>query len=353
MHLGELAPAWLRAWTGGPGRARRRWRESSTTSAAAAATEAARARRVFGIGARLAEARRSVRLARESPAIGLAISPREERSRPAAGLFPPPPPSAAWCGRCRSARPAGPRAARRIRSRSESRATTTWAASAPKPEVTVQTCRSWTERTPSTRADRGADRIDVEARRRRLHQHVEGLLDQPPGGGEDEAGDQQADDRVDDRRAAGEHDGAGDDDAERAERVGGAVAQHPLEVDVLALAAGEDQRRGDVAGQAEEAERQHAAAVDPGRVAEPADRGDRDPHPDRDQQQAVDQRRQHLGALVAEGAAAAGRARGEARGDQRQGDRADVGEQVAGVGEDRQRAGEDRRRRPRPRASRR
>ena len=76
--------------------------------------------------------------------------------------------------------------------------------------------------------------------------------------------------------AAGEDEGAGDDDAERAERVGEAVAQHALEVDVLALAAGEDHGRGDVAGEAEQAEGEDAAAVDRRRVAEAADRGDRD-----------------------------------------------------------------------------
>ena len=68
-----------------------------------------------------------------------------------------------------------------------------------------------------------------------------------------------------------EDEGAGDDHADRAERVGEAVAQHPLEVDVLALAAGEDQGRGEVAGETEQAEAEDAAAVDRGRVAEPAD----------------------------------------------------------------------------------
>ena len=115
----------------------------------------------------------------------------------------------------------------------------------------------------------------------------------------------------------------------------------PSRLRSCALAAGEDQRRGEVAGEAERAERQHAGAVDRRRVAEPADRGDGDPDPDRDQQQPVGQRRQHLRALVAEGAAAAGRAGGEARGGEGEDDRADVGEQVPGVGEDRQGAGED------------
>ena len=58
--------------------------------------------------------------------------------------------------------------------------------------------------------------------------------------------------------------------AERAERVGGGVAQHALEVDVLALAAGQHDGRGDVAGEAEQAEAEHPDAVDLGRIAETA-----------------------------------------------------------------------------------
>ena len=193
---------------------------------------------------------------------------------------------------------------RQTRSRSPPWATTTWAASAPKPAVTVQTWRSWTERTPPPRRS-PRPRVDVEAGGRRLHQHVEGLLDQAPGGGEDEGGDQQADDRVDDVGAAEQDEGAGDDHPERAERVGDAVAQHPLEVDVLALAAGQHPGGGEVAGEAEQAEGEHAGALDRRRVGEAADRGPGDRDADRDQEQTVDQRRQHLGALVAEGAAAA------------------------------------------------
>ena len=126
------------------------------------------------------------------------------------------------------------------------------------------------------RADRRAHRLDVEALGRRLHQDLDRLLDQPPGGGEDEDRDHQADDRVDDRRAAGEDEGAGDDDPQRAERVGEAVAKRALEVEVLAAAAGEDDGRRDVAGEAEQAERQDAGAVDRRRVAEAAERGERD-----------------------------------------------------------------------------
>ena len=174
-------------------------------------------------------------------------------------------------------------------------------------------------------ADGGAESLDVDPGGSRLHQHVERLHDQSPGGGEDEDRDQQADDRVDDRRTAGENDGARDDDTERAERVGGAVAQHPLEVEVLALAAGEDQGRGEVAGKAECAKGQHAGAVDRRRIAQPPDRGNGDPDPDRDQEQPVDQRGEHLRALIAKSAATSGRPGSEVGGGEGEGDRADVG----------------------------
>src|SRR5204863_4714292 len=80
-------------------------------------------------------------------------------------------------------------------------------------------------------ANRRAGGVDVDAGRGSLHQHAERLGDQPPGGGEDQAGDQQADDWVDGGGAAREHHRARHGNAERAERVSGAVAENALEVD--------------------------------------------------------------------------------------------------------------------------
>jgi hypothetical protein len=167
-------------------------------------------------------------------------------------------------------------------------------------------------------AEGGADALDVDIGRRGLHQDFERLLDQAPGRAEHQGRDQEADYRVDDRRAAGEDEGAGDEHPERAKRVGGAVTEHSLEVDVLALAAGEDEGGGEVAGEADRAQRQHPGAIDRGRIPQAPDRGDRDAKPDGAPQQPIDQRRQHLRALVAEGPPAARRPRGEAGGDQRQ-----------------------------------
>ena len=211
-----------------------------------------------------------------APATGLALSlARPGRSRPAAGPGRPPPPSAGSCARSRTARASVSSSRRRTRSRSQPRATTTWAASAPKPAVTVQTWRSWTERTPSSSQIAAPIASTSRSAGRRLHQHVEGLLDQAPGGGEDEGGDQQADDRVDDVGAAEQDEGAGEDDAERAERVGDAVAQDALEVDVLALAAGQDQVAARLPARPKTPRREDAGALDRGRVGEPADRRDR------------------------------------------------------------------------------
>ena len=58
----------------------------------------------------------------------------------------------ASCARCRSARAARLRRRSRTSSRSSAGSTRTWAASAGKPAVTVQMCRSWTSRTPATAA---------------------------------------------------------------------------------------------------------------------------------------------------------------------------------------------------------
>ena len=163
----------------------------------------------------------------------------------------PPPPSAGWCGRSRSARAGGPRAGARIRSRSDPAATTTWAASAPKPGVTVQTWRSWTERTPSspqiaspsasTSRPAGAASISTSTGsliRRQDEARIRAAITRPT------IGSTIAEPPARTKAPAS-------DDAERAERVGDAVAQRPLEVDVLAAAAGEDDGRGDVAGEAE------------------------------------------------------------------------------------------------------
>ena len=99
--------------------------------------------------------------------------------------------------------------------------------------------------------------------------------------------------------------------------------------------------RGEVAGQADHAQHDHADALDVGRVGEAPDRRDHDRDRDRDQREAVGERREHLGALEAERPPRAGGPRRHRGREQPQRDRADVGEHVAGVGEQRERAGDD------------
>ena len=229
---------------------------------------------------------------------------------------------------------------RRTRSRSAPSATTTWAESAPKPGVTVQTWRSWTERTPSsaqiaapiasTSSPSGAASIRTS----------NGSLIRRQDEARTRAAISRRDDRVDHRRAAGEDEGAGDDDAERAERVGGRCRSAPSRLMSSRLPPARTTVAARLPARPTTPSSEDAAALDRGRVPEPPDRRHRDHHRDGDQQQAVGQRRQHLGALEAEGAARVRGPGGERRGQQGEADRAGVGEHVAGVGEDRQRAGD-------------
>ena len=115
--------------------------------------------------------------------------------------------------------------------------------------------------------------------RRRLQQDVERIADQAPRAEHDQAADQERGDGVGLARAAGRDHDAGDQRAERAERVGGRVAQDALEVEVLAVAAREHERGDAVADQAEGADGRDPGAVDIGRVGQAPDRLDEHPRP--------------------------------------------------------------------------
>ena len=167
--------------------------------------------------------------------------------------------------------------------------------------------------------------------RRRLHQHVDRLLQQPPRAGRDQRRDQEA------RRSGRPRSSPSPARPRRATTTPselsasrGRVPQHPLEVDVLALAGGEHPGRGHVAGQADEAEHQHPAAADVRRVREPRDRLDHDQHRrSTSSSDAVDERAEDLAALKAEGARRRRRHAGEPRRHEPDRDRADVGERGA------------------------
>jgi hypothetical protein len=159
--------------------------------------------------------------------------------------------------------------------------------------------------------------------------------------GEDEDAEQQARDRIDPVPARGQHDGAGHEHGERAERVGRRVAQDRLEVDVLTVAAGQRHRGDGVPDQPDRPDHEHAEAVHVRGMRQAHDRLDDHEHRDDDQRDAVGERRQDLRAVVAEGAPSAGGARRHGRREQRETDGADVREHVPGVGHERDRVEQD------------
>ena len=170
------------------------------------------------------------------------------------------------------------------------------------------------------------DVAHVGAGRGGLQQHVDGLLQQPPRARRDQRGDQEAGDRVRRVPARDQHQRAGHDHAERAERVAGGVPQHALEVEVLPLPRGEHPRRRQRCrpGRRDRAPASPAPA-DVGRIAEPGERLDHDQHGHDQQQHAVRERTEHLAALQAVGARRRRRHAREPRGHQPDRDRADVG----------------------------
>ena len=191
------------------------------------------------------------------------------------------------------------------------------------------------------RAEVGGDRAGVEAGRRALEQDVGAVAHHPPGGAEDEDGDEDGKDRVDRGPAGPEDDERGDDGGERAEEVAGDVQERRAQVEVAAVAAGEDEEGDDIGGEPRRRHRQHDAAGHRLRVAEAVRGLDGDPDGDGEEGEAVDEGREHGEPVEAVGALPVGRAAGDAEGEPRHRQRREVGEHVAGVGEERQRAGDD------------
>jgi hypothetical protein len=110
------------------------------------------------------------------------------------------------------------------------------------------------------------------------------------------------------------------------------VPQRRLDVDAAASPV-EDRGDGEVHAGARDCDREHPAAEDLRRVVEPADRGVEDPDRERDERDAVCERDQHLGALVAVRTLGRRGLSGEPDGDEREADRDVVGEHVHGVRE--------------------
>ena len=133
------------------------------------------------------------------------------------------------------------------------------------------------------------------------------------------------------------------DDRRRDRRVevGHDVRHRALDVQRPALGAPERAGGQHVGGRADHADHDHDPALDVDRVDEPLPGLPRDDAGEHEQHGAVDLRRQDLRAAEAEREVAARRARREPRRDEREADRAGVGEHVRRVGEQGERRGQD------------
>jgi hypothetical protein len=112
------------------------------------------------------------------------------------------------------------------------------------------------------------------------------------------------------------------------------VTEGRLHVQALPARACEDHGRPGIDREAREGDGEHPAAEDLRRVVEPPDRLPDDPGAHQHEREAVDERREDLGALEAEAPAGAGRPAREGEGDERERDRKDVRHHVSCVGEE-------------------
>ena len=196
--------------------------------------------------------------------------------------------------------------------------TSTWAASAGKPDVTSQTCRSWTSTTPGCAGERVADRPRVDPARRALEQHAARLAQQAPGRAHHQHGDEQRGDRVGLAEARRRARRARERRAERRVEVGQHVGARALDVERAPLGARQRPRGRDVDHRADEADDEHDAALDVRRVAAAAGRLDAITPAEHEQRRAVDLRGEDLRTAEPEREAAARRPRRQPRGDQRE-----------------------------------
>jgi hypothetical protein len=116
------------------------------------------------------------------------------------------------------------------------------------------------------------------------------------------------------------------------------VQRSTADVEILAVAAVQNCIRRDVDEETETRDHEHQPALDRDRRQQAADRLDRNPAHDRDQRDAIDERRQHLEAVVAVGAARVVLPPADPERGPGERQRGGVGQHVAGVREQRQRA---------------
>ena len=191
------------------------------------------------------------------------------------------------------------------------------------------------------RRQRPADLLRVEVARGRLEQHAPGLAQQPDARAQHQRGHHQRRDAIRAREAGDEHHGARDRGGDECEQIGEHVLESTLDVEAAPPRAGQQHRRGEVHGDTHQRDHEHHGAVGVRRVDQPVDRRHGDHQRERHECGAVQLRGQDLGAPEAEGEAASRGPLRQPRGEQRQRDRAGVGEHVRGIREECQRGRED------------
>ena len=201
------------------------------------------------------------------------------------------------CARSRSGRAAPLRARTRARWQSSAAPTNTCADSAGNPEVTSQTCRSWTSLTPGTPTIAAPDRGHVDAPRRGLEEDPARVAQQEPRGAQHHGRDEQ-------RREPS----ARSNPVSRITRPAIAVAMNatrsvstcwnaPSTFNDRRSAPCRTADRDDVDHHADQRDDQHDPALDRGRIDQPPDALVDDQQPEHQQRRAVELRRQDLAAL--------------------------------------------------------
>ena len=211
--------------------------------------------------------------------------------------------------------------------------TSTCAESDGKPDPISQTWRSWTEATWGWAGEGIPDFLHVQLLGRHLEENAPRVLQQTVGRPEHQRRDEQGGDRVGAVGAGREDDGAGDQGADERVEVGQDVLEAALDGHVLAVGFRELPGREQVHRNTGEGDDDDRPTGGIGRGDEPVDRLVDDQGGEYEQAAAVDLGREDLGAFQAEGHRSCGGPGGEAKREQRQGDRARVGEHVGSVGE--------------------
>jgi hypothetical protein len=132
------------------------------------------------------------------------------------------------------------------------------------------------------------------------------------------------------------HRGGCEHGTDAAERIGQHVQPCAAQIQVRMAAVGEQPQPEQVHRQAAARHEQHQLTLHLGRLADSLQRFEEDEQGDDEERGAVEKRRQYLGALIAERAAAACRPTRRPEREERKTERRGIGQHVAGIGEQRQ-----------------